>query len=248
MPQQIEMMRQRWPWDLDSLLDFADRHLAPGLHQQEEDLQAREMRQRLEGLDVVRGRRGEDTAQRVVRVVVPARLHRGKFYALAESPQIFKQLFMVAGYDKYFQIVRCFRDEDLRLDRQLEFTQIDIEMSFCNQDDVFRTVEHLIFGIWKAGLGVDLHELYPDGRFPRLGFADAMRDYGVDTRLIERLQKTSPSSGRRGSVPLNRRLEVLVPRDKCDPGTLAEVRALLLYVGPPPLGFELVAGALGGRG
>jgi aspartyl-tRNA synthetase len=112
--------------------------------------------------------------------IVPARLSRGKFYALAESPQLFKQLFMVAGYDKYFQIVRCFRDEALRVDRQPEFTQIDIEMSFCNQDDVFNTVERLIFAIWKAALGIDLHELHPDGHFPRLGFENAMRDYGND--------------------------------------------------------------------
>jgi aspartyl-tRNA synthetase len=112
--------------------------------------------------------------------LVPARLHAGKFYALAESPQLFKQLFMVAGYDKYFQIVRCFRDEDLRLDRQPEFTQIDIELSFVNQDDVFNLVEGLIFAIWKAALGIDLHDLYPDGHFPRLKFDQSMRDYGND--------------------------------------------------------------------
>ncbi|HTQ03335.1 MAG TPA: aspartate--tRNA ligase [Polyangiaceae bacterium] len=112
--------------------------------------------------------------------LVPARLHPGKFYALAESPQLFKQLFMVAGYERYFQIVRCFRDEDLRLDRQLEFTQIDIELSFVNQDDVFSLVEGLVFAIWKAALGIDLKELYPDGRFPRLQFDTAMRDYGND--------------------------------------------------------------------
>ncbi|HEY3495078.1 MAG TPA: aspartate--tRNA ligase [Polyangiaceae bacterium] len=112
--------------------------------------------------------------------LVPARLHAGKFYALAESPQLFKQLFMVAGYERYFQIVRCFRDEDLRLDRQPEFTQIDIEMSFVNQDDVFALVEGLVFAIWKAGLGVDLTTLYPDGHFPRLGFEESMRDYGND--------------------------------------------------------------------
>ena len=112
--------------------------------------------------------------------LVPARLSPGKFYALAESPQIFKQLFMVAGYERYFQIVRCFRDEDLRLDRQLEFTQIDIEMSFVNQDDVFSLVEGLIFAIWKAALDVDLHKVFPDGHFPRLGFEESMRDYGND--------------------------------------------------------------------
>jgi aspartyl-tRNA synthetase len=112
--------------------------------------------------------------------LVPARLHPSKFYALAESPQLFKQLFMVAGFEKYFQIVRCFRDEELRIDRQFEFTQIDIELSFVNQDDVFRLVEGVVFAIWKAALGIDLHELYPDGHFPRLNFEESMRDYGND--------------------------------------------------------------------
>jgi aspartyl-tRNA synthetase len=112
--------------------------------------------------------------------LVPSRLHASKFYALAESPQLFKQLFMVAGFDRYFQIVRCFRDEDLRIDRQPEFTQIDIELSFVNQDELFGLVEGLVFTIWKAALGIDLHEIYPDGRFPRLKFEDSMRDYGND--------------------------------------------------------------------
>jgi len=112
--------------------------------------------------------------------LVPSRLHPGTFYALAESPQIFKQLFMVAGYDRYFQIVRCFRDEDLRLDRQPEFTQIDIELSFINQDDLFTVVEGLVFAIWKAALGIDLGELYPTGHFPHLRFDDAMERYGND--------------------------------------------------------------------
>jgi aspartyl-tRNA synthetase len=112
--------------------------------------------------------------------LVPARLHPSKFYALAESPQLFKQLFMVAGFEKYFQIVRCFRDEELRIDRQFEFTQIDIELSFVNQDDVFRLVEGVVFAIWKAALGIDLHELYPEGRFPRLNFEESMTDYGND--------------------------------------------------------------------
>jgi aspartyl-tRNA synthetase len=111
--------------------------------------------------------------------LVPSRLNPGSFYALAESPQLFKQLCMVAGYDRYFQIVRCFRDEDLRLDRQPEFTQIDIEMSFVNQDDVFALVEGLVFTLWKAA-GVDLTTLYPEGRFPRMPFDDSMRDYGND--------------------------------------------------------------------
>ena len=112
--------------------------------------------------------------------LVPSRLHHGKFYALAESPQLFKQLYMVAGFDKYFQIVKCFRDEDLRLDRQPEFTQIDVEMSFVNQDDVFRVMEGLVFKIWNDILGVDLKKLYPTGQFPRMPFEESMRHYGND--------------------------------------------------------------------
>ena len=112
--------------------------------------------------------------------LVPSRLSPGRFYALAESPQLFKQLFMVAGFDRYFQIVKCFRDEDLRLDRQPEFTQIDVELSFVDQDDVFRLIEGLVFAIWKEALGLDLHELYPSGRFPQMPFEESMRLYGND--------------------------------------------------------------------
>jgi aspartyl-tRNA synthetase len=112
--------------------------------------------------------------------LVPSRLHASKFYALAESPQLFKQLFMVAGFDRYFQIVRCFRDEDLRIDRQPEFTQIDIELSFINQDELFELVEGLVFTIWQAALGIDLKEHYPSGRFPRLKFDESMEKYGND--------------------------------------------------------------------
>ena len=107
--------------------------------------------------------------------LVPSRLSPGKFYALAESPQLFKQLFMVAGFDKYFQIVKCFRDEDLRLDRQPEFTQIDIEMSFVTQDDVFSAVEELVTKLWREVLGVEIPK-----PFPRMKFEDSMRDYGND--------------------------------------------------------------------
>ena len=112
--------------------------------------------------------------------LVPSRMNPGKFFALAESPQLFKQLYMVAGFDRYFQIVKCFRDEDLRVDRQPEFTQIDVEMSFVNQDDIFRVMEGLIFAVWKTVLGIDLHENYPSGRFPQMPFEDSMRAYGND--------------------------------------------------------------------
>ncbi len=107
--------------------------------------------------------------------LVPSRLNAGQFYALAESPQIFKQLFMVAGFDRYFQIVRCFRDEDLRLDRQPEFTQIDIEMSFIVEEDIYRILEGLMTSLWKDVLGVEIPT-----PFTRLTYANAMGLYGSD--------------------------------------------------------------------
>jgi aspartyl-tRNA synthetase len=112
--------------------------------------------------------------------LVPSRIHAGKFYALAESPQLFKQLYMVAGFDRYFQITRCFRDEDLRIDRQPEFTQVDIEMSFVTQEDIFTIVEGLLFAVWTTVFGTDLRDRYPEGKFPRMRFAEAMEKYGND--------------------------------------------------------------------
>jgi len=112
--------------------------------------------------------------------LVPARLYPGSFYALAESPQLFKQLLMIGGYDRYFQIVRCFRDEDPRLDRQPEFTQIDVEMSFVNQDDIFAVIERLLVKLFREVAGVELEARYPGGRLPRMTFAESMRRFGND--------------------------------------------------------------------
>jgi aspartyl-tRNA synthetase len=107
--------------------------------------------------------------------VVPSRMNPGQFYALPQSPQVFKQLLMVAGYDRYFQIVKCFRDEDLRADRQPEFTQIDCEMSFVDQEDVLNTFEGMTKHLFKTLRDVEIKD-----DFPRMPFADAMKYYGTD--------------------------------------------------------------------
>jgi aspartyl-tRNA synthetase len=107
--------------------------------------------------------------------LVPSRMNQGEFYALPQSPQTFKQLLMVAGIDKYFQIVKCFRDEDLRADRQPEFTQIDCEMSFVERDDILDTFEGLTRHLFKSALSIELAS-----SFPRMSFKDAMDNYGND--------------------------------------------------------------------
>src|SRR5881394_2407959 len=107
--------------------------------------------------------------------LVPSRLHPGRFYALPQSPQQFKQILMVAGIEKYFQLARCYRDEDLRADRQPEFTQIDLEMSFIEREDIYTLIEGLLKRVWKTALNIDVPT-----PFKRVSFQEALNRWGID--------------------------------------------------------------------
>ena len=137
--------------------------------------------------------------------VVPSRIHNGKFYALPQSPQIYKQLLMVSGFDRYIQLARCFRDEDLRADRQPEFTQIDLEMSFVDTDDIMDMAEGFIKKLMKETIDVDI-----DFPLPKMTFADAMNKYGSDkpdTRFDMLIQDISDWAGKTDFVVFKNALE-----------------------------------------
>ena len=151
----------------------------------------KEMRRALEDkgfLDIETPYLYKSTPEGAREFLVPSRIHEGQFYALPQSPQLFKQVLMVAGFDKYYQVVKCFRDEDLRADRQPEFTQIDCEMSFVDQEKILNTFEEIVTGVFKKVTKVALPE------FPRMTFQDAMENYGndkPDTRFELKLQNLS---------------------------------------------------------
>lgn len=118
---------------------------------------------------------GKSTPEGARDYLVPSRVHPGKFYALPQSPQIYKQLLMIAGMERYYQIVKCFRDEDLRADRQMEFTQIDVEMSFVDEEDIYQLIEGMLTVVMEKVVGVKLEQ-----PFPRLSFEESLDRYGTD--------------------------------------------------------------------
>ena len=169
-------------------------------------------------------------------LVVPSRMNQGEFYALPQSPQQFKQLLMVAGFDKYFQIVRCFRDEDLRADRQPEFTQIDCEMSFVEQEDVLNTFEGLTKHLFKKVKGLEFD------KFPRMTWHDAMKYYGSDKPDIrfdmKFVELTDLAQGKGFPVFDDAELVVAINTKGCASYTRKQIDALTDFVKRPQVGAK----------
>ena len=168
--------------------------------------------------------------------VVPSRIHHGEFYALPQSPQTFKQLLMVSGFDRYYQIVKCFRDEDLRADRQPEFTQIDCEMAFITQEDVLSTFEGLIRHLFKSVKGIDLTSV------PRMSYADAMTHYGSDkpdTRFdMKFVDLNTVAKGKGFGVFDNAELVVGICASGCAEYTRKQLDELTEFVKRPQVGAK----------
>ncbi|MEM9833312.1 MAG: aspartate--tRNA ligase [Bacteroidota bacterium] len=169
--------------------------------------------------------------------VVPSRMHPGEFYALPQSPQTFKQLLMVSGFDRYFQIVKCFRDEDLRADRQPEFTQIDCEMSFVTQEDILNTFEGLTKHLFKEVRGLELGE-----DFPRMSYADAMKYYGndkPDTRFMMRfVELNEVAQGKGFNVFDGAELVIGIVASGCADYSRKQLDALTDFVKRPQVGAK----------
>ncbi len=168
--------------------------------------------------------------------VVPSRINQGEFYALPQSPQTFKQLLMVSGFDRYFQIVKCFRDEDLRADRQPEFTQIDCEMSFITQEDILSTFEGLVKHLFEKVKGVTL------GVFPRMQYADAMKLYGSDkpdVRFDMRFHELNGLAQGKGFAIFDQaELVVGIRVEGCAAYTRKQTDELTEYVKKPQIGAK----------
>ena len=142
--------------------------------------------------------------------LVPSRLNPGKFYALPQSPQLFKQLLMVSGFDRYYQIARCFRDEDLRADRQPEFTQLDVEMSFVDEEAIFALTERVMKAIWSECLHQTLQV-----PFPRLTYAQSMKRFGTDKPDLRFGMELADLTGVFGQTPFQRFRQVLDQAVSC---------------------------------
>lgn len=167
--------------------------------------------------------------------VVPSRIHNGEFYALPQSPQTFKQLLMVSGFDRYYQIVKCFRDEDLRADRQPEFTQIDCEMAFITQEDILKTFEGLIVHLFKAVKGIDIPKL------PHMSYADAMKFYGSDkpdTRFDMKFVDITENKGTTFPVFNDAEIVLGINAKGCASYTRKQLDELTEFVKKPQIGAK----------